>query len=650
MRLTSCYHVFTHFDLFVGMGGMSLGLSKGQARVGNTRATMECIGGVDCWPTAIKNFERLTGAKGTVLDLFDRADFIAYHGKEPPADWQEAKVDDIRRAAGGRFPDFIATSPPCQGYSGLIDNESAESEKYQALNRLTMRGIALCLAAFADNPPSMFLLENVLRIQTRGRALLDTVTQLLRAHGYAVAETTHDCGELGGLSQHRQRFLLVARHVQKVGPHLYQPPRRRVRSIGEALAQLPMPGDALGGAMHRLPALQWKTWMRLALIRAGGDWRSLMSLEVVDGYLRDFCLVADEAAWSPGSHGVREWDCATGAVTTRCYPSNGQFSVADPRSGSATPRFNNVLRLARWSEASPAVTAGAGPTAGGMNVADPRGQQLGSIAARCMCSAGATCRARLPAQRTSRVAAHAVADPRIASYGTHSGKMAVGEWAEPARTVTGADRVGSGAQCIADPRVKTTGTFQSYGVVGWEEAGRTVIGNAAPGSGPYSVADPRTPMRRDKGDAFANAGFYGVKGWDDTANAVTASAKVDTGYWTVADPRALPEPDAKLDPPPLIIALDGTWHRPLTTLELAHLQGYPVFGADGAPLVLEGKSDAVWRKQIGNSVPVGTAEAIGNEVARTLLLEAEGTSFVLTPDAVWVDSFRVAIAMASEVA
>ena len=610
MQTAPNHHVFTHFDLFVGMGGMSLGLSKGQARIGNTRATMQCVGGVDVWPVAIANFEKLTGARGTVLDLFDRADYIAFHGKEPPADWREATVDDIRRAAGGVFPDFIATSPPCQGYSGLIDNESAAAEKYQALNRLTLRGVALCLAAFADNPPSMFLLENVPRIQTRGRDLLDTLTQLLRAHGYAVAETTHDCGELGGLSQHRQRFLLVARHTRKVRPFLYEPPRRRVRSIGEALAQLPMPGAALGGAMHRLPALQWKTWMRLALIRAGGDWRSLMELEVVDGYLRDFCLVPAEAAWYRGCMGVRDWSDASGAVTSRSGPTNGAFSVADPRSDSETARFNNVLRLARWSEASPAVTGGAGPTAGGVNVADPRGQKLGE----------------------------------------HSGKMHVQRWQDASRTVTGTADIQSGAHAVADPRVTTTGTFQSYGVVDWSDPARTVIGNAAPGSGPYSVADPRTALRREKGAAFATAGFYGVKGWDDCANAVTASAKVDTGHWSVADPRQLPAPDAKLDPAPVIIATDGTWHRPLTTLELAHLQGYPVFGADGAPLVLHGKSDAVWRKQIGNSVPVGTAQAIGNVVATTLLLEVEGESFVLSPDPVWVDGLRTAIAVASEVA
>ena len=71
----------------------------------------------------------------------------------------------------------------------------------------------------------LILLENVPRIASRGRALLDRMTALLRAYGYAVAETTHDCGELGGLAQSRKRFLLLARHQQKVPPFLYEPPK-----------------------------------------------------------------------------------------------------------------------------------------------------------------------------------------------------------------------------------------------------------------------------------------------------------------------------------------------------------------------------------------------------------------------------------------
>ena len=52
-------------------------------------------------------------------------------------------------------------------------------------------------------------------------SLLDQIGALLRSYGYAVAETTHDCGELGELAQSRKRFLLVGRHQAKVPPFLY---------------------------------------------------------------------------------------------------------------------------------------------------------------------------------------------------------------------------------------------------------------------------------------------------------------------------------------------------------------------------------------------------------------------------------------------
>ncbi|MCC2971792.1 hypothetical protein [Massilia sp. IC2-476] len=43
---------------------------------------------------------------------------------------------------------------------------------------------------------------------THGWHLLDQINQVLQRYGYPVAETTHDCGELGGLAQSRKRFLL----------------------------------------------------------------------------------------------------------------------------------------------------------------------------------------------------------------------------------------------------------------------------------------------------------------------------------------------------------------------------------------------------------------------------------------------------------
>jgi hypothetical protein len=40
--------------------------------------------------------------------------------------------------------------------------------------------------------------------------------------------------------------------------------------------------------MHRMPALHWNTWLRLAFVRAGADWRSLNDLRVDNGALLDF--------------------------------------------------------------------------------------------------------------------------------------------------------------------------------------------------------------------------------------------------------------------------------------------------------------------------------------------------------------------------
>ena len=42
--------------------------------------------------------------------------------------------------------------------------------------------------------------------------------------------------------------------------------------------KLPLPGDPVAGVMHRVPALQWKTWVRLAFVPAGRDWRALNDL------------------------------------------------------------------------------------------------------------------------------------------------------------------------------------------------------------------------------------------------------------------------------------------------------------------------------------------------------------------------------------
>jgi hypothetical protein len=74
---------------------------------------------------AIRNFEKLTGAKGTVMDLFSREQYVAFHGREPPPDWREATPADIH-APSARV-DVCFTSMPCKGFSGLLSQRQSET-------------------------------------------------------------------------------------------------------------------------------------------------------------------------------------------------------------------------------------------------------------------------------------------------------------------------------------------------------------------------------------------------------------------------------------------------------------------------------------------------------------------------------------------
>lgn len=544
-----------HFHLFSGLGGGARGFNRGEARVGSLSARFRCIGGIDVDQAAMGDFERLAGVPGTVLDLFDREQYLAFHGSEPPPDWREATPQDIQRAAGGERPHIVFLSAPCKGFSGLLSETKSKSAKYQALNRLTLRGVWLMLEAWADGPPELVLFENVPRLATRGRALLDRITAMLRTYGYATAETTHDCGELGGLAQSRKRFLLVARHIEKVPPLLYEPERRPLRAVGDVLGRMLLPGDERAGPMHRVPSLQWKTWVRLAFVEAGSDWRSLNRLAVQDGALRDYLIVPQMFR---GALGVRRWLEPTGAVPGESLPLNGALSVADPRCPSV--KHNNCFRVVRWERQSGTVTGGGHPSAGGQCVADPR--------------------------------------PR----GDLFGKYAVTDWAEPAGTV---------------------------------------IAGSTTGQGAFAVADPRGGMDPQRG-AYLSGGHYGVTRWDAPSGAISAAACHDNGRFSVADPR-LPEASDNLVA--VIRALDGTWHRPFTTLELAALQSLV---DPEEQLELDGLSDSAWRERIGNAVPSDAAQAIASEMGRTLLLAWSGETFALSAAPVWVRPLGVALSVAHQ--
>jgi site-specific DNA-cytosine methylase len=585
-----------HASIFSGLGAGSKGFNQARPDIGAARARFRCLGGIDSDPAAIRDFDRLTGSRGTVLDLFDRDQYRAFHGSEPPASWKEATTTDIHRAFNNERPHIVFLSAPCKGFSGLMSETKSQTNKYQALNRLTLRGMFLVLEAYRDDPVEMFVFENVPRIASRGRHLLDQITGLLRAYGYVVNETTHDCGELGGLAQSRKRFLLVARHVEKVPPFLYEPVRRPLRSVGEVLGRMAMPGDvARAGPMHRIPALQWKTWVRLAFVEAGSDWRSLNRLEVEDGCLRDYLIVPQ---YHGGFCGVKRWDEPTGTIAGNSGPTNGAFSVADPRAAEGAAQY----------------------------------QQYGVL--RMEDTAGAIIGVKSPGQGT-----FSVADPRHRGPAKHNNEYRIVRWGGAAGAVTSAHSTG---QCVQDPR-RDGPAFAKYPVTSWGDASRTVISGSTTGQGAFAVQDPRPANMRTKGDAYLTNGHYGVNAWDASCGAVSSAAGHDNGRFSVADPR-LPAGTDKLVC--VITAEDGTWHRPFTTLELAALQSLV---DPEEKLELDGLSDQAWRERIGNAVPPAAARAIAEEMGRTLLLAWTGQTFALGSTSIWVRDVALALTLPAQV-
>lgn len=625
------------FGFCCGLGGGAKGFKKAASQVGNMVATWKCIGGIDVDPAAARDFEQLVGAKCTVMDLFTRAMYTAFHGKEPPAGWREATAADIRRAAGNERPNCVFISSPCKGASGLLSEALSRTPKYQALNELTLRCVWLMCEAWKDDPVELIVFENVPRLATRGRHLLDQINQILRHYGYAVNETTHDCGEIGGLAQSRKRFLLVARHMEKVPAFLYEPELRRLQGVGTVLGRMPMPGDLAGGPMHRVPSLQWKTWVRLAFVEAGSDWRSLNKLAVEDGKLRDYLIMPERRN---GALGVLGWEEHAGAVAGESLPSNGTFSVADPRGPADAAQYQQYGVL-RWGESSGAIIGVKSPGQGTFSVADPRhpGPAKHNNEFRIVPwgqAAGAVTSAHGTGQ--------CVQDPRASTGFEGAGKYRITGFDEPAGTVIARSDTGQGAYAVADPRTDWPATAHGskLKVTGFEQPASTVTG-ARFGSGALAVADPRPGMRRERGDHYLTGGHYGVVGWEQPSGAVSAAAGHDNGRWSVADPR-LPAANDKLIA--IIRSLDGTWHRPFTTLELAALQSLI---EPEEYLELDGLSDQAWRERIGNAVPPDAARAIAEVMGTTLLLAETGETFMLSATPVWVRPVAVALSVVQPV-
>lgn len=568
---------------FCGIGGGAIGAMMARPEAFGVTGQVEVVCGMDVDPDACRSFEAFTGAPAYQFDFFSHQQYIDWHGHEPPEDWRELEPDDIWRACNYRTPDFSFRSAPCKGFTGLLGGKKSKSKKYQALNQLAIRETELTLKAFEHDPIPVMLLENVPGIMTRGKAVLDKLKQLMINAGYLIKEAVFCCGEIGGLGARRKRYILICKHPDKCPAEILEPSKLPLKTIGDVIGPLPMPGDTVaGGRHHREQMLSWLVALRLAAIEAGKDWRALEDL--------DWWNLRVQHEPRNGAYGVENWEKPSRAVTGAAGPgrSNSATAISDPRSGYSNARYNNIYRIYRYDETAPCVTSGAHPSNGAALISDPRIQHNDNKQGN--------------AYRISRID-------------------------EPAPTVTGA-RLGSGGLAINDPRVNTwAGKYPgTYKVSDWEAPASTITGQTDVQTGALSIEDPRI-------NSAPRNGTYGVIPWEESAGTVT-SGDVHSGTTAVADPRIPGDYERGVW---IIISLDGTRHRALTTFELAMLQGMPQYMPDGRPFELIGvKSDKKARELIGNLVPPPSAKRWIEEIGAAIICSRQGITFRMSFQPVWV--------------
>lgn len=591
-----------------GIGGQDLGFEESKHEYKGVVGKFETLVGIDNDPVACKNFERITGNKAVCADLFTREQYIMFHGHEPEPDWHELTPDDLRSMCNGVHPDMIMLSPPCKSFSRLLPGKTSALPKYRALSMLPERIFDLSLEAWFDDLPAIILMENVPGIRDKGRGLdtLKRIKSKLSQRGYAFHEALYDCGEWGGLGQHRVRYLLIARLKNKIQSFVFEPPKLPLKTIGDILGPLPMPGDTEKcGRLHRIPNLAWRTWERLALIPAGKDWRALKNF--------------DRKQWG-GAWKIIPWSEPANAVTAATVgvgKSTGVSAVANPRL-EFVQGYGNKYKVTAADEPCPTVT-GSRLGSGAPIYADPRVPKFASQQTKVQ-DWHEPSKTVIGGAGVYQGGLN-VADPRI-KHDSRPNLFGVNEWDKPSKAITAKMSVSSSnaAAAVADPRLsERKGRYAgTYRVILWNDVSPTITGQADVQNTALSVADPRISPK------WSGAGNYGVMDWNEPAKTVTASGDIHAGATAVADPR-IPDPDERGIF--IIIAADGTWHRPITTFEGAMLQGFPRMLRDGTPFDLVDCSDGKAREYIGNAVPVQTATAIGNALLQTLMPNLLGDYF-----------------------
>jgi hypothetical protein len=136
-----------------------------------------------------------------------------------------------------------------------------------------------------------------------------------------------------------------------------------------------------------------------------------------------------------------------------------------------------------------------------------------------------------------------------------------------------------------------------------------------------------------------------VLGWHGPARTVTGSIQLGSGAPACADPRPFDMESRAL----LIIrALDGTWHRPMTVLERAALQGLvePETVLEFLEAV-NGASATAVSEWVGNAIPPPAMAESLRAAGVAILLSRAGETWAFGSTPAWCKPFARAVLMPS---
>lgn len=338
-----------------------------------------------------------------------------------------------------------------------------------------------------------------------------------------------------------------------------------------------------------------------------------------------------------GCYGVEDADQPAHAVRGRHDVWSAPASFADPRLPPREQRKNGGFGVNDWTAPAHAVLAEGSVRNTWASVSAPLRVRPGVVARAWAGRRG---------DRGGRVV-----DPRL-TCSQWSGAYGVCSPDEPSPTIVAYHKHDRAPASYADPRLDYAPRNGSFGVVADDQPAPAVRGHHEVRQAPGAIADPRVPW--DHAEHGGRPHNYGVQRWDAPASTIKGKQVVQNSRAAVAHPeyptpthRVVREADGELvlvgppidladDRPCYLVieAEDGTWHRPMTDLELAVLQSLPAYHR-GEMLRLRGPSGKR-REHIGNMLPTAAAQAIARECRATLDAAADGFQLV-GGGTIWVE-------------